>query len=55
MKGIRLKKLGESISYDYAVCDIEECEREGTKLSATETRFIDLCEYHYRKYILEEK
>ena len=55
MKGIRVKKFSESIKYDYAVCDIAECEREGTKLSSTETRFVDLCEYHYEKHILGEE
>jgi hypothetical protein len=51
----RLKKFEDSIRYDYAVCEIEECIDEATILSMTETRYIDLCEQHHREHILGAK
>ena len=54
MKKIKLKKIEESIRYDYAVCEIEGCIKEYDRLAMTETRFVDFCEEHYKEYILEE-
>lgn len=50
-----LKTFDESIRYDYAVCEIAECDKEAYRLAMTETRFVDFCESHYRKYILGAK
>ena len=48
----RLKSFEESIRYDYPVCEIQECTYEATKLSMTETRYVDFCESHHREYIV---
>jgi hypothetical protein len=51
----RLKSFEDSIRYDYAVCEIEECIEEAKILSMTETRYVDFCENHHRKYIVGDK
>jgi hypothetical protein len=51
----KTKKFEDSIIYDYAVCEIEYCIEEAKILSMTETRYVDLCEDHHRKYIVGEK
>jgi hypothetical protein len=51
----RLKKFEDSIRYDYAVCELEECVNEATMLSMTETRYVDFCEQHHREHILGAK
>jgi hypothetical protein len=51
----KLKSFEESIMYDYAVCEINECIDEATMLSMTETRYVDFCKNHYRKYIVGVK
>lgn len=48
----KLKRFEESIRYDYAVCELEDCIDEATILSMTETRYVDFCEKHYREYIV---
>jgi hypothetical protein len=48
----KLKSFEESIRYDYAVCEINECLDEATMLSMTETRYVDFCKNHYREYIM---
>ena len=53
MKKFKLKRFEESIEYDYIVCEIQGCEKEGSKLTMTETRFVEFCEEHYDEYILE--
>jgi hypothetical protein len=55
MKYYKLKKFEDSIRYDYAVCEIEECIQQAKILSMTETRYVDLCEEHHREYIVGEK
>lgn len=55
MQKIRVKSFEESLKFDYPVCEIVECERQSDKLAMTETRFVDFCDYHYRKYILGEE
>lgn len=52
---LRLKKFEDSIRYDYAICEIEECLEEAKILSMTETRYVDFCENHYKQYIMGEK
>jgi hypothetical protein len=51
----KIKKFEDSVKYDYAVCEIEECIEEAKILSMTETRYVDFCENHHRKYIVGEK
>jgi hypothetical protein len=51
----KIKKFEDSIKYDYAVCEIEDCIEEAKILSMTETRYVDFCENHHRKYIVGEK
>ena len=51
----KIKKFEDSIRYDYAVCEIEECIEEAKILSMTETRYVDFCENHHRKYIVGDK
>jgi hypothetical protein len=51
----KLKSFEESIMYDYAVCEINECIDEATMLSMTETRYVDFCKNHYREYIVGVK
>ena len=51
----KLKKFEDSIRYDYAVCELEDCVNEATILSMTETRYVDFCGQHHREYIVGEK
>jgi hypothetical protein len=51
----KIKKFEDSIRYDYAVCEIEDCIEEAKILSMTETRYVDFCENHHRKYMVGEK
>jgi hypothetical protein len=51
----KIKKFEDSAKYDYAVCEIEDCIEEAKILSMTETRYVDFCENHHRKYIVGEK
>jgi hypothetical protein len=51
----KIKKFEDSVKYDYAVCEIEDCIEEAKILSMTETRYVDFCENHHRKYIVGEK
>ena len=53
MKIPRLKNFKESIRYDYSVCEIEECTNESDKITSTEVKFIEICNSHYNKYVLE--
>jgi hypothetical protein len=48
----KIKKFEDSIRYDYAVCEIEDCIEEAKILSMTETRYVDFCKNHYREYIV---
>jgi hypothetical protein len=48
----KLKKFEDSIRYDYAVCEVEDCINEAKILSMTETRYVDFCEVHHKKYIV---
>jgi hypothetical protein len=48
----KLKRFEDSIRYDYAVCELEDCVEEAKILAMTETRYVDFCENHYRKYIV---
>ena len=50
MNDFRLKKLADSYSYEYIVCEYIDCENEGSALTMTETRFVDLCKQHYDEY-----
>lgn len=50
----KVKSFSESLEYDYAVCEIKECVNKSEKLAMSETRFIDFCMEHYKKYILGE-
>lgn len=50
----KLKRFEESLEYDYAVCEVQECLEEAEKLSMTETRYVDFCQKHYELYILGE-
>jgi hypothetical protein len=52
MKYPKIKKFEDSIRYDYAVCEIEECIEEAKILAMTETRYVDFCKNHYREYIV---
>jgi hypothetical protein len=51
----KLKRFEDSIRYDYAVCELEDCVDEATILFMTETRYVDFCKTHYREYIVGEK
>jgi hypothetical protein len=51
----KLKRFEDSIRYDYAVCELEECVDEAKILAMTETRYVDFCEKHYREYIVENR
>jgi len=51
----KLKSFEQSIRYDYAVCEIEECVNEATVLAMTDTRYVDFCKSHHREYIWGEK
>lgn len=51
----KLKRFEESIRYDYAVCELEDCIDEATILAMTETRYVDFCKKHYREYIVENR
>jgi hypothetical protein len=48
----KLKRFEDSIRYDYAVCELEDCVEEAKILAMTETRYVDFCENHYREYIV---
>jgi hypothetical protein len=51
----KLKRFEDSIRYDYAVCELEDCVDEAKILAMTETRYVDFCEKHYREYIVENR
>jgi hypothetical protein len=51
----KLKNFEQTIAYDYAVCEIEQCIDEAKVLAMTDTRFVDFCKNHHKQYILEEK
>ena len=55
MKYPKIKKIEDSIRYDYAVCEIEECIEEAKILAMTETRYVDFCEEHHREYIVGDR
>jgi hypothetical protein len=55
MKDLKIKKFEDSIRYDYAVCEIQECIEEAKILAMTETRYIDFCEKHHREYIVVDR
>lgn len=55
METMRVKSFSESLKYDYAVCEIKDCNNKSEKLAMTETRFVDFCMEHYNIYILEKK
>ncbi len=50
----RVKNFNEIIEFDYPVCEIGNCINESERLAMTETRMIDFCMKHYKKYILGE-
>ncbi len=51
----KLKSFDESVRYDYAVCEILDCIMEAKILAMTETRYVDFCETHHKKYIVGER
>jgi hypothetical protein len=51
----KIKRFEDSVRYDYAVCEIEDCVDEAVRLGMTETRYVDFCDKHYTQYIVGEK
>jgi len=50
----KLKRIEEVLEFEYAVCEIKECEEKSEKLAMTETRFVDFCDKHYEEYLKGE-
>jgi len=51
---LKLKSREELIYVAYMVCLISKCKEESTKIWATESNIIDVCQEHYKQLKLEQ-
>ena len=51
---LKLKDKNKMVYSAFMICLIDKCEEEASKLWATETNIIDVCDKHYKQLQSEQ-